>query len=828
MVRPLGSQGGGGTVLVVVAPSGDGTKHITVRQADSDGAPSVTSPDAFSYIGQGTGEEPSETPLDGPWKAYGIGHQYPDTTLLLESDLAFAGGTFTQSANTWYATPLDPDGTTAQLGQSGPFRVFADGTLWMKGSDQDFASRSFLTDERDVFIVANDASTTGPIWLGAGIRRASGMSNASLTGTWHLGLFSHSYAMDPDERTISSAWGTAEFDGMGHGSAGLIGAACQADPDSEDQREPIGSTLTYEVAADGTFTITIPEPDDGGEPIVFRGSLAQARDLAVAVTASGGQAQFLMMIPTATGFGPPYVQGSWYGGGLAYEYEPFGPGNVFMGETIRSLHDGHGEGVGEAVVRITSDEDENGGVETEVHGGRTLCEATGLLIGGPDDLSGFIGPSRRFQIFLPANLEPYPWADPIEFMGASLMLRRPAVYSSWTIGSTGYNAVGISTEYKAPGEPLSLYEENTSFRTRLHFTASDDYGDDESDLIGVVREAAGDRYEKIVYREPNAYFDIIQREGFGEFRGPYAVLGDGRILMSTEPYGDRLAVIEEDLFEQVVGEITGNADVIVLRNAVNPEGASALIVLARDGNPTLDGTYHGGALRFSYAEDSEYAQAGFGSVSFNADDGNVSGTGTLFTEVPGGQVFLDEDTWGTYPYSMSGGVITSLGHPTGVLTGIATPDGEAFFLVDLSETYHTTLLLGLKQPSAPVASAGSYRVAGFAHDYVTNGTLPVEAAKYVMSGHWRITDSLDAGYDGDERNNTDEDADRTALLFADNYLAVNTDGSLSWTAVSPPVVGLSYWRGWLSRGGKYGFLMPADQFDGIIYPADIAIHILTR
>ncbi|MCK6460268.1 MAG: IPT/TIG domain-containing protein, partial [Planctomycetes bacterium] len=396
----------GRTGLVAVVPPGTGTVDVTVRQADTVSAPYATTAGAFSYFGQGIGEEPAETELDGQWKAYAIAHQYPDSVMLVNGNLTFAGGTYSESGEMWVATPGDPEGTTIAVDQDGKARAFADGTLWLRDSTLDYANRAFLSPQRDVFILTNDANAGGPVWLGAGIRRASGMSNASFTGTWHLALFSHGYETDADERTISSAWGTVEFDGIGNGSAGLVTASCATTPEGEDRRDAISAGFTYAVAPDGTFTITITPPDEV-TPVVFHGSVTQARDLAIAASAEGGQAQFLMMVPAAEGFGPPYVQGSWYGGGIAYEYLPGYLGHVFVGETVRIVNDGHGQGVGEVTTRATSDAEDDFGLETETHGGETLCEATGLLIGGPDDLSGFVSASRRFQIFLPANLEAY-------------------------------------------------------------------------------------------------------------------------------------------------------------------------------------------------------------------------------------------------------------------------------------------------------------------------------------------------------------------------------------------------------------------------------------
>lgn len=810
----------GRTVLVAIVPPGTGTVDVTVRQADTVSAPHATAAGAFSYFDQGIGEEPSDTALDGQWKAYAIAHQFPEAVLLMNANLTLAGGTYSENGEMWVATPADPEGTPMALNQNGTARSFADGTVWFKDSEQENTSRAFLSPERDVFVLANDASTGGPVWLGAGIRRASGMSNASLTGTWHVALFSHGYETDADERTISSAWGTAEFDGFGHGSAGLITATCATSPDGEDRRESIGASFTYAVAPDGTFTITITLPDED-TPIVFHGSVTGAKDLAVAVSAEGGEAQLLMMVPSAEGFGPPYVQGSFYGGGIAYEYLPGFMGHVFAGETIRTVNDGRGEGVAEVTVRVTSDLAANGGMETQAHAGETYCEATGLLIGGPDDLAGFLSASRCFQITLPANLEASPEVSPVEFMGAGLLVRRPATYSSWTLDGASYNTVGISTEYKAPGAPLSVEEENTSFRTRLEFDASGSVSEeDESDLIGLVREPAGARTEKTIYRTTDGELDGVISSNSRESLGPYAVFGDGRMILNAEPVNPELAASEEDMLEQIVGEISGNADLVFLRNAVNPDGASALLVLARVGNPVLSGPYNGAALRFNWAPDWEWAEAGLGSVTFDTGTAKAAIAGTLYGEEPDGSVYRETESWTGVDFTVSGGVV-DLAHPIAALTGVATPDGTALFLVDLDETPSTGLYFGLKRPTGAIQSAGSYTMAGFAHRYDTSSiSLPVEAGKRVLQGPWRITSKLDVGFLDDIRTNTFAHVDRRADLVTDSDLAVNTDGSLVWPA--------GYSMGSFSSNGRHAFLMTADLIDGEIYPGAIGLKILTR
>jgi len=605
----------GRTVLIAAAPSGEGTVDITVRQADTTSAAAATTTEAFSYFEEGTGEEPTEASLDGNWKFYALGHWYPDTVTLLHGDLTFTGGTFTESASAWVATPLIPTGTVAPETTSGPYRAFADGTLWLGPTDQTFASRAFLSPERDVFIITNDTATDAPVWLGAGIRRASGMSNASLTGTWYVALFSHAYAAGDGPRMVSSAWGTVEFDGAGHGSAGLITTECPAGATWEDARGTVGAPLTYVVAADGTLTVTVENGEES--PIVYQGSLTQARDLGIGVAVSGVEAQFLMMVPSPVGISQAHVQGSWYGAGLSYGYDTE-RGNYFGGETTRMLIDGNGFGISEVNINATSDADENEGLHREVHDGETLCDTTGILNGGPEELFGFVGASRRFVLFVPANLDAAPDVDVTEFMGVSLFVRRPATFSSWTLSSASYNAVGISTEYKSPGIPLSLDEENTSFLTKLVFDpAVNVIEQEESDLVGLVREPAGERVQKWVNRWGSS-LSLSYWDDFPEFRGPYAVFGDGRILMSLESTMSMPTANAEEILNDVVGEITGNADVIVLRNSVN-QSASSLIVLARDGSPTLNGQYNAAGLGFTLLpEDWEYAAASLGEISFDA------------------------------------------------------------------------------------------------------------------------------------------------------------------------------------------------------------------
>jgi len=167
------------------------------------------------------------------------------------------------------------------------------------------------------------------------------------------------------------------------------------------------------------------------------------------------------------------------------------------------------------------------------------------------------------------------------------------------------------------------------------------------------------------------------------------------------------------------------------------------------------------------------------------------------------------------------GAIVSLEQPDDELIGVATPDGAAIFLLDLSENYNTMLVIALKQPAATILSAGSYRIAGFGHEYLTNAsTPPVEAMKQVWSGPWRITNRLDTGLLDDVRINTYDHVGRETQLHADNDLAVNVDGSLVWPAEES--------RGWFAASGKIAFLVPAEEVEGAIYPSAVDLRILTR
>jgi hypothetical protein len=799
----------GRELIIAAAPPGVSDVSVTVRQADSESAPSVTRLDAFSYRDRDVGPGSRTGDLEGTYGVYGLGVFGPDMFSGMILKGTFDGnGSFNQSGQFITAHPGQPD-TVGVPDLTMPYRVFADGTLWNGDAEQ--AWRGWLTDDLDVFVYTQDSGDG--IQAGVAIRQAEGMSVAALTGTWHIATIGHIF--DPNgsgRRAGLSGVGTVEFDGAGRGSAGLVEARRIGGQDPGEQRLPGGGGFGYTVNADGTFTVTT----DGDEPFVIEGSVTQRGDLAVGLGTGGGQITLVILVPAGTGFTNDHGHGSWYGGVFNYDFE--NNEHVYSSGVARLLADANGEQLVDVTTYQYFDDEYQLGQEPFL--ATNTVSPTGLLHDeGVADVAGFLSPSRRFFVVAEAMFGNSPGVSPIRNLMGGLLVRKAAFYSKWSMDRQIYNALGIGTRYPDADDPLSYAYKRFGFLSQVAF--------DAAPLEGMPHEGIGSVEEW----EEGQVLGMFNRDGEGNTsqsqllldasEGGFAVMGDGRLFL----------FIWEDL---LIGELTPHGSLAVLRTFAatgledddQPAPSTlAFLVKATESQPTLTGDYEFGEW-------------------FMAESAIAMGSGgmTLTAETGGGYSF---DAVNTYFMSSEDGTTSSMGPiaASGSVSGTmgwftfdtesgtvpidfiaaATPDGSAFVSLAGAPDESFALVPYLRvavRVKGPVQSAGVYKLASLYHEYTPPASEGPSVERYeIGEGVWEIPLRLEAGIGAHARFNNRPELEAVRSLFPDQSLAVGQDASLAWQ-----VLGTTY-RGWLSDNTRYAFLLPATS-QGV--PTDTELMIIFR
>lgn len=807
----------GRTALVVAAPANPtpGDYDVLLSQTNGSGAPSATLPDAFAYQTRDVDQGLDNGDVAGSWKLFALdyGTSGEDVFTGIVADATFDGaGTVTESGTAFVTSQAAPEGAFYPVPQEMvDYALFEDGRLWFDSSYGTVQAR--VTAEADVMTYGHIA-TPGTHTMGVGIRRGSGMSDASLAGTWHIAAFGHEFDSDGSGRFVYSSLGIAEFDGAGAGTTSLLSAEFEGDGEGEYDRTPDLAGFAYSVNADGTLTMTVPDPE-GGATLVIDGIVAQRGDLAVGLGVRQGEGDtvLVMMTPRGRGLVPDCAHGTWTGATFDYDYEG---SHWYATERLRIMTDAEGA----ALIDVEGRSSEEPGVYEDIFLDRLPVNPNGILGGGPAGVFGFMSPSRRFMVFLPTDFEAGPDANWIEFLGEGLLLRQPSFYSKHSIAGR-HPMVGMSKEFFSPDDPPPYSEEVSQFLTVVSFLP--DQGlvveEDSHEGIGVARQVS-ERMEKYVTRFADGSLQVFVPEDQDPWRqGGYAVMGDGRMYLFL--YEDQqLSASASQLLDMLVGDLTPDGDVAVLCLPKGvPARAMAVLVPESETDVPVDGLYNFGQFDLGYVGDDPargIARAGRGVLDFDAGEGTYAGSIDAFTSYEYGGTDSD------YSEFSGGFEVAGSFFGSGDIVGIMTPDGSAMFNLNFDpEIAEINLSIALRAPTGPVASVGRYRQTEMYHRYEV--VIEPPAAGPAMfeagSGNFSVRQTFDASFQVVQNFNTAPFEDFTEIeqeLYADASLAVNADGSITWPLFS----GLAL-RGSFDATARYLFLVPTDEGSELTNDTDL-------
>ncbi len=250
--------------------------------------------------------------LGGAWFAVGF-----EQEILPAGPVSYSGVLTGDGAGHFTASmTVNAAGTIGTMTPSGTYSVGLDGAFTMSGGPPELLQGGLAPDHAAA-VMSRLSSGDNPM-VALLLRREGTYSTASLSGEYWIAGFQW------DATTYASFFGSGTCDAM---AGTYVFAATKTDGTT---LTPIGATMYYAVAADGTLTVT----DDPVTPTqTFSGGVMAGGDLAAAIVVTAGRDPVLIVLVRKSGaFTSASVAG-------AHWFVSMGPG---LGEVGTATFDGVG------------------------------------------------------------------------------------------------------------------------------------------------------------------------------------------------------------------------------------------------------------------------------------------------------------------------------------------------------------------------------------------------------------------------------------------------------------------------------------------------------